>query len=460
MNKKRITALALASLIGLSTLSATHLPLAPTDAQGYQVHAATIDTKANAQQKWVLNHINKIRKAQGLDPVVLDPYMSLAATNHFKYILNDVYTHTENKSSKYYTGKTVDSRIEKAGFKKSPLYETVDAFGEIMNLTYGGSYKRTFLTYFTNAFGHRDMLMDRTLTAIGINQDMSKGNVIDLGFSSDKNWNKDGSMKEHGAYAYPYNGQKDAERAYLDREDGIPAADLTGTTNLGTAFTFFFSYKYDKSEDDQYYYEKAVPSLYDSKGNVVPIFYDKKRSFYRDSMNFFAKYPLRSGQTYTAKVTYTTESGKKGTYTWKFTVEGKEKYIGKIKARAGKTLPLYNSKGKKVGSINSSKAYFATKKQNGRYYLTSGNYVKATDNVLHIIGKVRAYDGLKMKVYNSKGKVIHTYNDEKDLYVYKQDANKFYVGGGNYVKVDPINVGFADFRSGDTDVFSAFQGLE
>lgn len=460
MNKKSITALALASVIGVSTLASPSLPLAPTDAQGYQVHAATIATTANAQQKWVLDRINKIRKAQGLDPVVIDPYMSLAATNHFNYILNDVYTHTEDKSSKYYTGKSVDSRVEKAGFKKSSLYDTVDSFGEIMNLTYGGSYKRTFLTYFTNAFAHRDILMDRTLVAVGINQDMSKGNVIDLGFSSDKNWNKDGSMKEHGAYAYPYNGQKDAERAYLDTEDGTPASDITGTTDLGTAFTFFFPYKYDKSEDDQYYYEKAVPSLYDSHGNAVPVFYDKKRSFYRDSMNFFAKYPLRSGHTYTAKVAYTTESGKKGTYTWKFTVEGKEKYIGKVKARAGKTLAVYNTKGKKVGSINSSKSYYVTKKQNGRYYLTSGNYVKVSDNTLLAIGHVSANSDRKMKVYNSKGKLSHTYNDEKNLYVYKQDENKFYIGNGNYVKIDPVNIGFADYRSGDKDIFYAFKPLQ
>lgn len=60
MNKKTLTSVALASMIGVSTLATPVLPIPLTNAQSSTVQAATL-TQPNAQQKWVLDGINKIR---------------------------------------------------------------------------------------------------------------------------------------------------------------------------------------------------------------------------------------------------------------------------------------------------------------------------------------------------------------------------------------------------------------
>ena len=474
MNKTQLSSLALASLLGVSTLAGT-LPSNPVTGVDTNLvaEAATASVIAKVKnpdtytytesQYYFVKEVNKIRKGMGLPELQLDPYLAQAAENHFQYLDNLHLTgHDQNKSTserkKYFTGTDADERIEYVGFTddvhESDKYYSYQFGGELVGLSgQGKSLKRSAGIYEHTAVGHFTNLIHPAVNAFGVNKNIKEGSVVNLFANGDFYLDEDAyDYRDVPSYFYPYNGQKDVEPGYQDNELGLPVKNLVSTAQSGKPIIYFFPKYVDKNLEEPSEVSKVNVHLYDSKGNEVLV----KNNFDPDlgtidDMIIVPYQLLLFGEKYTVKVDVQFENGKKHSDKWSFTTAGKKAGIGQLKMRTGKKASVYNTQGKKVGEVTSKKAVNLVDKKNGRFYLTKNTYVKITKDTVRIVGSLGSDKKNSVPYYNSKGKKLGYLKQYATNSVYKTSSSRIYLAGGKYVKVKDVakNGWYNDFHNGD-----------
>lgn len=475
MNKTQLSSLALASLLGVSTLAGT-LPSNPVTGVDTNLvaEAATASVIAKVKnpdtytytesQHYFVNEVNKIRKGMGLPELHLDPYLAQAAENHFQYMYNTgINEHEQTKGStnrkKFFSGTIDEDRIEYVGFTDelhdSDKYYSYQFGGELLGLAgQGKSMKRSAGIYEHTAVGHFASLIHPATNAFGVNKDIKKGSVVNLFANGDFYLDEDAyDYRDVPSYYYPYNGQKDVEPGYRENEYGNPVKSLVGTSNSGKPIVYFFPKYVDKDLEEPAEISKVSVHLYDSKGNEVLVkhSWDAYEDSNSDDMTIVPYQLLLFGEKYTVKVDVQFENGKKHSDKWSFTTAGKKAGIGQLKMRTGKKAPVYNTQGKKVGEVTSKKAVNLVDKKNGRFYLTKNTYVKITKDTVRIVGSLGSDKKNSVPYYNSKGKKLGYLKQYATNSVYKTSSSRIYLAGGKYVKVKDVakNGWYNDFHNGD-----------
>lgn len=461
MNRGKLATIALASMLGVSAVAgavpggqlfnqeSTMIAKAGSLGNVDKIKKVTKPSsyKYTENQEYFLKYLNNIRKGMGSLPAELNPYLSQAAENHYQYLRltgsNEHEQAEDSRGKKYFTGIDFFDRWEWVGLDSDTqlsLDEQSGGGGELIGLNgYTNNRNTSKIIYEELAVYHFAELIKPTHVYMGINEDFTKGSVIELLGTykqlEDDEYNK---LATKAAF-YPYANQTNALPLYRDLEDGSPVIHMTGSSETGTPIIYYPELRPNKTKDEYVFIKSIKAHLYDDEGNEVSLVQDVTKAEYANPDYIVAVpyTPLKSGSTYSVKVTTSYKDGYKTTSSWKFKTKGEVTSNGELKLSAGKTAAVYNEKGKKVGTINSKKVYGIWAKKNGRYYLSKNRYVKITKDTVRRLGDFGTTE-TKVPYYNSKGKLKGKLTPRKLYYFYKEAKGNLYMSGEDYVKIKDL----------------------
>ena len=296
MSKNLIRSLAIAAAFsgGFFAVDAIQEPQAvhasSTQIDGYTYSAQVVEA---------LNEINKHRKATGVQPYKIDPFLSKSAESHAKYLTTHVKgtSHSQTAGKSGYTGKDFTERAKAAGYTIIDGSEAV-SYGTSMDI-------ERHISGFIEAIFHRDTLLSSHYDSVGIG---IQGGALVIVVNNSGN-------ASGTSYAYPYNGQKDAPTLFDVNEKPDPLAKY-GVKTSGYMISYSTSILSNREGN------KMI--LKDSKGNIVPTF-NKNNEPDRDGLVLYIvpKKELNRGEKYTVELTYTDRKGTTENHSWSFTTEGK-----------------------------------------------------------------------------------------------------------------------------------------
>ncbi|MDN4605897.1 CAP domain-containing protein [Sporosarcina highlanderae] len=238
-------------------------------------------------------YLNSIRAELGLSPVKMNPYLTIAATSHAKYIdinntqLDGLSIHGQTPGKKGFTGETPTQRVSAAG-------GNINA-GEVI-VSQQSSSKDAIDVWLDTAY-HRSPLINPNTTEIGVG--LYKGNAVINMTSTMKN------TKEQIAI-FPYNNMKNVEIGFYGHETPNPLEQ----------------FKLDKSGyilsfAPNFWVDDVKATLSDSKGNEIPLLVEATDVWY-----FFPTYELSFDEKYTMEVSYKKENqSKMFSKKWTFTTK-------------------------------------------------------------------------------------------------------------------------------------------
>ncbi|MEK3763423.1 CAP domain-containing protein [Solibacillus sp. FSL K6-4121] len=297
MSKDLIRSLAIAAVFtggffAVDAVQETHTAHASsTQIDGYTYSAEVVEA---------FNEINKHRKATGLQPYKIDPFLSKSAESHAKYLVTHVKgaSHEQTSGKSGYTGKNFTERAKSAGYTIKFGSEAA-SYGTSINI------KRD-IADFIEAIFHRDTILSPIYETVGIG--IVGGAFVVVTDSSD-------GMRKSDV-SYPYNGQTEAPTLFDVTEKPDPLQKY-GVKTSG----YMISYT---PKENLGWLGGHTMTLKDSKGVSVPLW--NKNNEPDEGLNtlyIVPKAELKSGEKYTVNVTYTDIKDKVHSHSWSFTTAGK-----------------------------------------------------------------------------------------------------------------------------------------
>lgn len=261
------------------------------------------------------NEINRIRKATGLQPYKIDPFLSKSAESHAKYLVTHVKggSHDQTPGKSGYTGTDYKARAKAAGYTINIGTESV---------VYGGGTTKKKISDIVEGIHHRDSILNSSFDRVGVGLN---GNALVI--VSD---NSDSSQGE--AVSYPYNGQKDAPTLFDVNEKPDPLAKY-GVKTSG----YMVSYKPSEALN---WFGGHTMTLRDSNGSAV-VLHNKNNEpdLSGNTLYIVPKAELKKGETYTVNVTYMDIDDNKHSHSWSFTTEGSGSVVAPPPTNPSKPTP-------------------------------------------------------------------------------------------------------------------------
>ncbi|WP_080833646.1 leucine-rich repeat protein [Cohnella massiliensis] len=247
----------------------------------------------------VLDYLNKIRRAVGIQELELDPYLTKAAQNHADYLELNGYQEggSEDPSKKGFTGKSVRERATAAGYD---MYAFVSEKIHFSAIFMGSPVVEKLNTVVENmmnsAYDRLAFLIDAD-DKIGIG--VSEGIFVFVRGGPSKPIDSPPIM-------YPYDGQTGVETYFKGSGEFNPLKKFN-ISKSGFAISFSPEYVFGEP-----LIEDIDARLVNSKGEDVPFFSENSGAFF-----IYPKEELEYGETYTVTMTY----GANRTITWSFTTK-------------------------------------------------------------------------------------------------------------------------------------------
>ena len=221
-----------------------------------QVEAAGYSYSADQLQ--ALATLNAYRKEAGMNPVTLDPLLTKAASNHWKYLWvnSTAEGHSETKGNKNFTGVTHKDRVKAVGgstgqwLGENIVFEAKNSPNSIYELVHTAPL-------------HRESLLNPDIQSVGI--EVEKGNQKGMHvivMRVDKYEQRDSD------HVYPVPNMKNVFPLFDGNEIPNPLKGY-GIDQSGHILTYWMP-------GEIYIYDEKDFSfvLKDSTGNVVPAFVD------------------------------------------------------------------------------------------------------------------------------------------------------------------------------------------
>lgn len=236
-----------------------------------------------------VQYLNNLRSELGLDPVVIEPKLTMAAQAHSNFLLyNGDFGHFEKEGLPGFTGTEPGRRAAFFGYDNFSVGEVI---------SYDNHSAELGLSSLINAPYHRELLIHPDLTEVGVGygvpaEDEPGAVVLDGGFSEPR----------YAGYmiTYPYAGQKEVNPSWIPAENPNPLesfGDIPEITGYPISLTMY------GSEVEKLTVEEAT--LVDSNHQPVP-FYQVDSNVEPDnnqrSVFLIPKKPLAFKETYTVTV--------------------------------------------------------------------------------------------------------------------------------------------------------------
>lgn len=378
-----------------------------------QVEAAGYSYSADQLQ--ALATLNAYRKEAGMNPVTLDPFLTKAASNHWKYLWvnSTAEGHSETKGNKNFTGVTHKDRVKAVGgstgqwLGENIVFEAKNSPNSIYDLVH-------------NAPLHRESLLNPDIQSVGIESQKGtqKGmQVIVMRVDSYEQRDSD--------HVYPVPNMKNVNPLFDGNEIPNPLKDY-GIDQSGHILTYWLPSEAFIYDDKDFSFV-----LKDSKGNIVPAFVD---FMYLGTAKLIPKKVLNYNETYTATVKwYSPDNNQRGGRTWSFTtmanstnpVKPTTPPVTSVKESKDYTVikgqPLYASnstKSKQLVQIPTNGKVRSIEKRSSWMKVTykgKTGWVAVKNLKAYVAPKTESkYANKNMKAYttrSSKGKVAFTVRD-------------------------------------------------
>lgn len=247
----------------------------------------------------VLDYLNKIRRAIGIQELVLDPYLTKAAQNHADYLELNGYQEggSEDPSKKGFTGKSVRERATAAGYDMYAFVSEKIHFSAIFMGSPVVEKLNTVVENMMNSAYDRLAFLNHADDKIGIG--VSEGIFVFVRGGPSKPIDSPPIM-------YPYDGQTGVETYFKGSGEFNPLKKFN-ISKSGFAISFSPEYVFGEP-----LIEDIDARLVNSKGEDVPFFSENSGAFF-----IYPKEELEYGETYTVTMTY----GANRTITWSFTTK-------------------------------------------------------------------------------------------------------------------------------------------
>ncbi|MFD1957783.1 leucine-rich repeat domain-containing protein [Paenibacillus thailandensis] len=247
----------------------------------------------------VLDYLNKIRRAVGIQELELDPYLTKAAQNHADYLELNGYQEggSEDPSKKGFTGKSVRERATAAGYDMYAFVSEKIHFSAIFMGSPVVEKLNTVVENMMNSAYDRLAFLNHADDKIGIG--VSEGIFVFVRGGPSKPIDSPPIM-------YPYDGQTGVETYFKGSGEFNPLKKFN-ISKSGFAISFSPEYVFGEP-----LIEDIDARLVNSKGEDVPFFSENSGAFF-----IYPKEELEYGETYTVTMTY----GANRTITWSFTTK-------------------------------------------------------------------------------------------------------------------------------------------
>jgi hypothetical protein len=306
-----------------------------------------------------LSLLNEIRESMGMNTLIHNDQLALAAQAHASYLVrNGVTTHDEVPGRPGFTGRTPAERALKAGYLSTQVSENLSTKNRDAQSSIDGLFSAIY-----HRFGFLDVSIDEA--GVGVSQSMKNTDesafVYLMGNSHLNALCQEPSFKGYGKYVYgvcrdkkhriaqkrflsakdtnkiynprvvfyPYDGQEDVPPAfYGEIPDPLPDYDVSGFP-VSVTFNDYYLKKVELLSFKLYKGEKEVaPVRLLSYGN------DPHRRFTKHQFALFPLKRLEYDTDYRAEIVYK-EKGKKRSVSWHFHTRKPKEPMFRIAKREG-----------------------------------------------------------------------------------------------------------------------------